>query len=88
MVFVVSAVGGGEIGIRTLEALSALTHFPGVRLRPLGHLSSFSGRKSTKKYPSPALLLKHFFIFKKIMKKNRTASQRIEKILYFCPLKF
>ena len=38
----------GEIGIRTLEALSALTHFPGVRLRPLGHLSGFSGGKSTK----------------------------------------
>jgi hypothetical protein len=30
---------GGEGGIRTLETLP-FTHFPGVRLRPLGHLSS------------------------------------------------
>ena len=29
---------GGEGGIRTLEELP-LTHFPGVLLRPLGHLS-------------------------------------------------
>ena len=29
---------GGEGGIRTLEALR-LTHFPGVLLRPLGHLT-------------------------------------------------
>jgi hypothetical protein len=29
----------GENGIRTHEALLELTHFPGVRLRPLGHLS-------------------------------------------------
>ena len=30
-----------EEGIRTLDTLLAYTHFPGVRLRPLGHLSSF-----------------------------------------------
>ena len=30
--------GGGEGGIRTLDTLP-YTHFPGVRLRPLGHLS-------------------------------------------------
>ncbi len=30
----------GETGIRTLEALTALTHFPGVLLQPLGHLSN------------------------------------------------
>lgn len=30
---------GGEGGIRTLEAFR-LTHFPGVLLRPLGHLST------------------------------------------------
>ena len=29
---------GGERGIRTLETLP-FTHFPGVRLQPLGHLS-------------------------------------------------
>ena len=31
-------VNGGEGGIRTLEAFR-LTHFPGVLLRPLGHLT-------------------------------------------------
>jgi hypothetical protein len=31
----------GENGIRTHEPLLAITHFPGVRLRPLGHLSYF-----------------------------------------------
>src|SRR5690554_7472627 len=30
-----------EEGIRTLDTLLAYTHFPGVRLRPLGHLSKF-----------------------------------------------
>ena len=30
---------GGEEGIRTLDTLP-YTHFPGVRLRPLGHLSA------------------------------------------------
>lgn len=30
---------GGATGIRTLETLPS-THFPGVRLRPLGHLSA------------------------------------------------
>ena len=31
-------IDGGEGGIRTLDTLP-YTHFPGVRLRPLGHLS-------------------------------------------------
>ncbi len=31
---------GGEGGIRTLDTLLTYTHFPGVRLQPLGHLSS------------------------------------------------
>ena len=31
---------GGERGIRTLDTLP-YTHFPGVRLRPLGHLSGY-----------------------------------------------
>jgi hypothetical protein len=31
---------GGETGIRTLETLLEPTRFPGVRLRPLGHLST------------------------------------------------
>ncbi len=29
----------GDAGIRTLETLLGFTHFPGVRLRPLGHIS-------------------------------------------------
>ena len=33
------AVGGGERGIRTPEGLLTLTRFPGVRLKPLIHLS-------------------------------------------------
>jgi hypothetical protein len=33
-----SEKNGGERGIRTPETL-LFTHFPGVRLRPLGHLS-------------------------------------------------
>ena len=32
---------GGERGIRTLEGLLTLTPLAGVRLRPLGHLSTF-----------------------------------------------
>ena len=31
---------GGERGIRTLDTLLTYTHFPGVRLQPLGHLSA------------------------------------------------
>ena len=34
-----SAGEGGEKGIRTLDTLSQYTHFPGVLLQPLGHLS-------------------------------------------------
>ena len=30
---------GGERGIRTLETLQTFTHFPGVLLQPLGHLT-------------------------------------------------
>ena len=36
-----------EEGIRTLDTLLAYTHFPGVRLRPLGHLSIFFLLKRT-----------------------------------------
>ena len=31
---------GGEGGIRTLDELLTHTHFPGVLLQPLGHLSN------------------------------------------------
>ena len=30
---------GGERGIRTLDTLLTYTHFPGVLLQPLGHLT-------------------------------------------------
>ena len=33
------SIPGGESGIRTHDTLLTYTHFPGVRLRPLGHLS-------------------------------------------------
>ncbi len=32
-------MSGGERGIRTLDTLLTYTHFPGVRLQPLSHLS-------------------------------------------------
>ena len=35
---------GGAGGIRTLDTLLAYTHFPGERLRPLGHRSACAGR--------------------------------------------
>src|SRR3546814_9919175 len=35
---------GGAGGIRTLDTLLAYTHFPGERLRPLGHRSACPGR--------------------------------------------
>jgi hypothetical protein len=34
-------ISGGERGVRTLDTLP-YTHFPGVRLRPLGHLSGIA----------------------------------------------
>ena len=57
------AVACGEIGIRTLEALSALTHFPGVRLRPLGHLSLEIGRQKYKKMRQAAHFRNIFLLF-------------------------
>ena len=35
---------GGGSGIRTREELLTLTHFPGVRLQPLGHPSGLTAR--------------------------------------------
>ena len=45
----ISIKNGGTGGIRTLEGLLTLTHFPGVRLRPLGHRSAcrFPRRRRT-----------------------------------------
>ena len=34
---------GGQGGIRTHDTLLTYTHFPGARLRPLGHLSGGRG---------------------------------------------
>jgi hypothetical protein len=41
---------GGEGGIRTLDTLLTYTHFPGVRLRPLGHLSNIRCQASGNRY--------------------------------------
>ena len=41
---------GGEKGIRTLGTLLEYTHFPGVRLRPLGHLSVLNYRRHTEDF--------------------------------------
>ena len=38
----------GETGIRTQGTLLAYTHFPGVLLRPLGHLSGISEKRMEK----------------------------------------
>ena len=37
---------GGEGGIRTLDTLLTYTHFPGVRLQPLSHLSNKTSHDS------------------------------------------
>src|SRR5690606_39130651 len=36
---------GGERGIRTLDTLLTYTHFPGVLLQPLGHLTGSKARR-------------------------------------------
>ena len=38
--------GGGAGGIRTLDTLLAYTHFPGERLRPLGHRSAYRWKRA------------------------------------------
>src|SRR5437868_9338257 len=47
--FFFPALGGGESGIRTHDALIAHTRSPGVRLRPLGHLSAVAAFYLRKK---------------------------------------
>ena len=60
--YVLSLLFRGESGIRTRGTLLEYTHFPGVLLKPLGHLSSA--------FPTPPPNLKslpkvqHFFIRK------------------------
>ena len=41
-----SRKAGGAGGIRTLDTLLTYTHFPGERLRPLGHRSACTGRRA------------------------------------------
>ena len=57
----------GESGIRTHDTLLEYTHFPGVRLQPLGHLSE-----------KPSLLTKNsrqkYILFKKIIAFRRQLS--------------
>src|SRR3990172_1265115 len=51
-----SLVVGGEGGIRTRGTLLAYTRFPGVHLRPLGHLSVPASSRRARFYlraPSP-----------------------------------
>ncbi len=44
-------VSGGAGGIRTLDTLLAYTHFPGERLRPLGHRSAIAGWRCLESWP-------------------------------------
>src|SRR6476659_778777 len=39
---------GGAGGIRTLDTVLPYTHFPGERLRPLGHRSAIAGRRASR----------------------------------------
>src|SRR4051812_11324819 len=43
---------GGAGGIRTLDTVLPYTHFPGERLRPLGHRSACSGRRRSNDAPA------------------------------------
>lgn len=44
-------MNGGEGGIRTPETFKGFTRFPGVRLKPLGHLSKRGLNSIGKKNP-------------------------------------
>src|SRR3954462_4137831 len=45
---------GGEGGIRTRVGLLTQTRFPGVRLKPLIHLSAVVQRTTTRNYTRPS----------------------------------
>jgi hypothetical protein len=49
------APGGGESGIRTRGGLLTLTRFPGVRLKPLIHLSGAREFSRSPQPPAPPL---------------------------------
>jgi hypothetical protein len=62
---------GGERGIRTLDTLLAYTHFPGVLLQPLGHLSN-AGTKVFHFFgvTKPVLLPKNNFVIFSLVKRD------------------
>ena len=51
-----------EEGIRTLDTLLAYTHFPGVRLKPLGHLSVKNEFKNNISYYRENIFLALFVV--------------------------
>ena len=59
---------GGERGIRTPDTLVRYTHFPGVRLRPLGHFSSFYLQylraQNTKNKAKKNILFRYFSTYR------------------------
>src|SRR3954471_14214436 len=44
---------GGAGGIRTLDTVLPYTHFPGERLRPLGHRSAYRWKERDLTAPKP-----------------------------------
>ena len=56
-------LGGGAGGIRTLDTLLTYTHFPGERLRPLGHRSACSGvPRPSRAWRDPQALARARFV--------------------------
>ena len=58
--YVLSLLFCGESGIRTRGTLLEYTHFPGVLLKPLGHLSS--AFHTPQPYLKSLPKVQHFFI--------------------------
>ncbi len=50
-------IAGGERGIRTLDTLLRYTHFPGVLLKPLGHLSNAANLQTIHR-----IAVAHYFL--------------------------
>ena len=65
---------GGAGGIRTLDTGLPYTHFPGVRLRPLGHVSGFPFRMGTRPLACSPLQCKARDGTKGVMRKIALAS--------------
>ena len=53
---------GGEGGVRTLDTLLTYTHFPGVRLQPLGHLTKGSRSRTFGRFREGRTLAENAFI--------------------------